>query len=117
MNLIIHIPLKVNRTDDLYFRPCHNVHYIQIDLLHAGISSNVLKILTRFTQTCKIFAKLKRVYRKLELSYKEKINESLKAINILTHETRGKRSIYSAIRHVFNIADYDKQIRLQQTKI
>ena len=49
----------------------------RIKTMHAGIASNVLKLLTQLTQTCKIFTRLKRIHNQLRLSYEEKINESL----------------------------------------
>ena len=114
MNLVLHIPRELNQTNFIYFRPCDYVNYIQADLMHAGIASNVSKILTQFTQTCKIFTRLRRIHSQLRLTYEEKIDESLGAINLLTHENKQKRSIFSAIRHVFNIADYNKQKRLEE---
>ena len=103
LNLVLHIPQELNQTNFIYFRPCNYVNYIQMDLMHARIASNVSKILTQFTQTCKIFTRLKRIHNQLRLSYEDKISESLGAINLLTHENKQKRSIFSAIRYVFNI--------------
>ena len=65
MNLVLHIPRELNQTNFIYFRPCDYVNYIQADLMHAGIASNVSKILTQFTQTCKIFSRLRRIHSQL----------------------------------------------------
>ena len=100
MNLVLHIPRELNQINFIYFRPCTYVNFIQVDLMHAGIASNVSKILTQFTQTCKLFTRLKRIHNQLILSYEEKFNESLGSINLLTHDNKQKRSIFSAIQHV-----------------
>ena len=85
MNLVLHIQRELNQTTFIYFRPCNYVNYTQVDLMHAGIASNVPKILTQFIQTCKIFTRLKRIHNQLRLSYEEIINESLRVVNLLTH--------------------------------
>ena len=108
------IPRELNQINFIYFRPCNYVNYIQVDLMYAGIASNVSKIWTQFTQTCKIFTRLQRIQNQLRLSYEEKINKSLGAINLLTRKNKQKRLIFSAIWHVFNIADYNKQKRLEE---
>ena len=71
MNLVLHIPRELNQTNFIFFRPCTYVNYIQVDVMHAGIASNVSKILTHFTQTCKIFTRFKRIHNQLRLSYEE----------------------------------------------
>ena len=113
MNLIIHIPQVKNQTDYFYFRPCQYVNYIQVDLFNAGIASNVSTILTQFTKVCKVFTKLKNINNKFKRSYEEQIDKSLEAISLLTHESRDKRSIFSALRHTFNIGSYNKQKQLE----
>ena len=57
INLIIHTPQLKNQTDCFYFRSCHYVNYIQVDLFNAGIASNVSTILTPFTTVCEVFTK------------------------------------------------------------
>ena len=37
------------------------------------------------------------------MSYEEQIDKSLVTISFLTHTSRDKRSIFSALRHTFNI--------------
>ena len=74
MNLVLHIPRELNQINFIYFRLCNYVNYIQVDLMHAGIASNVSKILPQFTETCKIFTRLKRIHNQLRLSNEEKIN-------------------------------------------
>ena len=43
------------------------------------------------------------------MSHEEQIDKSLEAISLLTHTSRDKRSIFSALRHTFNIGSYNKQ--------
>ena len=113
MNLIIHIPQLKNQTDYFYFRPCKYMNYIQEDLFNAGIASNVSTIRTQFTKVCKVFTKLKNINNKFKRSYEEQIDKSLEAISLLTHASRDKRSIFSALRHTFNIGSYNKQKQLE----
>ena len=37
----------------------------------------------------------------------------MEAINLLTHASRDKRSIFSTLRHTFNIGSYNKQKQLE----
>ena len=46
------------------------------------------------------------------MSYEQQIDKSLEAINLLTHESRNKISIFSALRHTFNVGSYNKQKQL-----
>ena len=43
------------------------------------------------------------------MSCEKQIDKSLKAISLLTHASRDKISIFSALRHTFNIGSYNKQ--------
>ena len=47
------------------------------------------------------------------MSYEEQIVKSLEAISLLTHASREKISIYSTLRHTFNIGSYKKQKQLE----
>ena len=110
MNLIIHIPQLKNQMDYFCFGPCQYVNYIQVYLFNAGIESNVSTIFTQFTKVCKVFTKLKKINNrfKIKMSYDEQIDKSLEAISLLIHASKDKRSIFSALRHAFNIGSYNK---------
>ena len=43
------------------------------------------------------------------MSYEVQIDKSWEAISLLTHASSDKRSIFSALRHTFNIGSYNKQ--------
>ena len=60
-----------------------------------------------------MFTKLKNINNKFKRSYEEQIDKSLEAISLLTHESRDKRSIFSVLRHTFNIGSYNKQKQLE----
>ena len=47
------------------------------------------------------------------MSYEEQIDKSLEAISLLTHASRDNRSIFSALRHTFNIGSYNKKKQLK----
>ena len=66
---------------------------------------------------CKRFAQLKRLNIRLKRAYKQRIFNGYRAITLLTNKDNRiqTRSIFSALRHAFNIANWDKQTRLRDT--
>ena len=57
--------------------------------------------------------KVEKINNKFKMCYEEQIDKSLEAICLLTHASRDKRSIFSALRHTFNIGSYNKQNQLE----
>ena len=47
------------------------------------------------------------------MSYEEQIDKSLEAISLLTYASRKKISIFSTLRHTFNIGSYNKPKQLE----
>ena len=47
------------------------------------------------------------------MSYEEQIDKSLEAISLLAHASRDKGSIFSALRHTFNIESYNTHKQLE----
>ena len=47
------------------------------------------------------------------MPYEEQIAKSLETISLLTHASREKISIFSTLRHTFNIGSYNKQQQLE----
>ena len=114
LHLVVKIPQILNRTEYSYFGPCNYGVHLQTELAYNGIS-NWTTIMERFTKLCKMFAKIKRLNLHLRQAYIDKIGNARETIRLLSKDNRRtKRSIFSAIRHVFNIGDYDKQVQLKE---
>ena len=113
--LIIQVPQTVNQPEYEYYRPCNYGLSLQTDLAHFGVPvSDWHLVMDRFQKLCKMFAKIKRLNFQLRTAYMDKIENARQSENLLSkNSSRKRRSIFSAIRHVFNIGDYDQQLKLK----
>ena len=114
MHLVIKIPRLQNLTDYIYFRPCQYINMIRPDIESAGLQ-NAEFIMNQFIDLCKSFSRLKRINLHIKRTYQQRIDLAQSAIDLLTVQRRTPRSMFSAIRHIFNVADYDKQLKLKNT--
>ena len=112
---VIQIPQIVNQPEYEYYRPCNYGLSLQTDLAHVGVPvSDWPVVMDRFKKLCKMFTKIKKLNLQLRTAYVDKIENARGAEKLLSkNSSRKKRSIFSAIRHIFNIGDYNEQLRLQ----
>ena len=112
MSLIVKIPSVYNQTYQPYYRPCS--YGIPLTITRRNESNGDLY--ERYNALCKTFGKLRRLNLKLKRAYQDQVERAEEAISLLTvpHD-REQRSIFSAVRHVFNIGSYDAQRKLQYT--
>ena len=115
LHLVIQIPQIVDQPEYEYYRPCNYGLSLQTDLAHVGVPlSDWPGVMERFKKLCKMFTKIKKLNLQLRTAYVDKIENAREAEKLLSkNSSRKKRSIFSAIRHVFNIGDYNEQLRLQ----
>ena len=130
MHLIVQIPKLIRQPSFTYPPPCSyidnlhsDLHHLQSELHHIGIANAMPKILKEFTSLCNKFTTFKELLSHLQKSYVRKIERSIHELDLLSGNKsarlynpgarRHTRGIFSAIRHMFGIADYSRQKQLQ----
>ena len=97
-------------------QPCDHRDSLIEDLQHYNITNpEYSDVIERFHEICKRNSRLRKSSLALRHAYDDNIHVLEDTISQLIPSNRSKRSIFSTIRHVFGIADYDKQQQLQKT--
>ena len=116
MHLIVQIPQINNASVFNYFKPCRYaprfVH--ELEKLQGVNASYAAQ---QFNDLCHMFGQLRKLNIRLKQTYETSVIKSKEAVNLLTvkDKKRDKRSVFSAIRHMFNIGSYDGQKKLKKT--
>ena len=113
MHLIVKVLTVLNSTDHFYYRPCQYGDCLRTELVKLQ-SSKINETMDQFTMLCKTFGRIKRIVAKTQEVYNQQALHSSDSMDLLMSNHRETRSLFSGIRHLFNVADCDKQLGLQR---
>ena len=115
LKIILKIPNVNNITLVRYKQPCDLRLSLIADLNYYNITNPIYaNVMHKFESMCRRNSKLRRSSLTIRRTYEEHIRTIQQTISDLVPQTkRNRRSFSSTIRHVFGIADYNRQKSLQ----
>ena len=115
LKIILKIPNVKNITLVRYKQPCDRRLSLIADLNNYNITNPIYaNVMHKFENMCRRNTKLRRSSLTIRRTYEEHIRTIQQTISDLVPQVkRNRRSFSSTIRHVFGIADYDRQKSLK----
>ena len=115
LKIILKIPNVKNITLVRYKQPCDLRLSLIADLNYYNITNPIYaNEMHKFENMCRRNSKLRRSSLTIRRTYEEHIKTIQQTISdLVPHTKRNRRSFSSTVRHVFGIADYNRQKSLQ----